>query len=49
MLTSTGPAGQTHWSDSAANNSSMARHSADAQLKVSLILQTYIGIMSCQS
>ncbi|KAJ9168430.1 hypothetical protein P3X46_019955 [Hevea brasiliensis] len=36
MLTSTGPAGQTHWGDSAANNSSSATHSADSQLKQEL-------------
>ncbi|WCJ24432.1 ARM repeat superfamily protein [Euphorbia peplus] len=36
MLTSTGPVGQTHWGDSAANNASSATHSADAQLKQEL-------------
>ncbi|KAL5568082.1 hypothetical protein UlMin_024657 [Ulmus minor] len=36
MLTATGPVGQTHWGDSAANNSSAATHSADAQLKQEL-------------
>ncbi|CAN1226033.1 Protein MOR1 [Linum grandiflorum] len=36
MLTSSGPAGQTHWGDSAANNPSSATHSADAQLKQEL-------------
>ncbi|EEF28119.1 microtubule associated protein xmap215, putative [Ricinus communis] len=36
MLTSTGPVGQTHWGDSAANNPSSATHSADAQLKQEL-------------
>ncbi|XP_021897572.1 protein MOR1-like, partial [Carica papaya] len=36
MLTSTGPAGQTHWGDSAANNPSPATNSADAQLKQEL-------------
>ncbi|KAH7538364.1 hypothetical protein FEM48_Zijuj03G0191700 [Ziziphus jujuba var. spinosa] len=36
MLTSTGPGGQTHWGDSAANNTSSATHSADAQLKQEL-------------
>ncbi|KDP34897.1 hypothetical protein JCGZ_09185 [Jatropha curcas] len=36
MLTSTGPVGQTHWGDSAANNSTSATHSADAQLKQEL-------------
>lgn len=35
MLTSTGPAGQSHWSDSGANNSSPATN-ADAQLKQEL-------------
>lgn len=35
MLTSTGPGGQTHWGDSAANNPTSATNSADAQLKVS--------------
>jgi hypothetical protein len=35
MLTSTAPVGQNHWGDSAANNSSPAAHSAEAQLKVS--------------
>lgn len=34
MLTSTGPAGQTHWGDSTANNASSGTQSADAQLKV---------------
>lgn len=37
MLTATGPVGQTHWGDSAANNSSSATHSADAQLKVFVV------------
>ncbi|KAF3432700.1 hypothetical protein FNV43_RR23802 [Rhamnella rubrinervis] len=36
MLTSTGPGGQTHWGDSAANNTSSATHSADSQLKQEL-------------
>ncbi|GAB4831233.1 Protein MICROTUBULE ORGANIZATION 1 [Ancistrocladus abbreviatus] len=36
MLTPTGPMGQTHWGDSAANNPSPAAHSADAQLKQEL-------------
>ncbi|XP_051126055.1 protein MOR1 [Andrographis paniculata] len=36
MLTPTGPVGQTHWSDSTANNSAPATHSADAQLKQEL-------------
>ncbi|XP_044495170.1 protein MOR1 isoform X2 [Mangifera indica] len=36
MLTATGPVGQTHWGDSAANNSSAATNSADAQLKQEL-------------
>ncbi|KAK2634565.1 hypothetical protein Ddye_029357 [Dipteronia dyeriana] len=36
MLTSTGPVGQTHWGDSAANNPSSATNSADAQLKQEL-------------
>ncbi|XP_030501209.2 protein MOR1 [Cannabis sativa] len=36
MLTATGPGGQTHWGDSAANNASSATHSADAQLKQEL-------------
>ncbi|XP_054776764.1 protein MOR1 [Prosopis cineraria] len=36
MLTATGPGGQTHWGDSAANNSAPGTHSADAQLKQEL-------------
>ncbi|XP_057949966.1 protein MOR1 isoform X2 [Malania oleifera] len=36
MLTPSGPVGQTHWGDSAANNSSTATHSADSQLKQEL-------------
>ncbi|KAI3741132.1 hypothetical protein L1987_58799 [Smallanthus sonchifolius] len=36
MLTPTGPAGQTHWGDSMANNPMPATHSADAQLKQEL-------------
>ncbi|KAL0442796.1 UNVERIFIED_CONTAM: protein MOR1 [Sesamum latifolium] len=37
MLTPTGPVGQTHWSDSTANNPApAATHSADAQLKQEL-------------
>ncbi|KAL0353122.1 UNVERIFIED_CONTAM: protein MOR1 [Sesamum angustifolium] len=37
MLTPTGPVGQTHWSDSTANNPApTATHSADAQLKQEL-------------
>ncbi|KAJ7970482.1 protein MOR1 [Quillaja saponaria] len=36
MLTSSGPAGQTHWGDSAANNSQPGTHSADGQLKQEL-------------
>ncbi|KAJ6966865.1 protein MOR1-like [Populus alba x Populus x berolinensis] len=36
MLTSTAPVGQNHWGDSAANNSSPATHSAEAQLKQEL-------------
>lgn len=36
MLTSSGPGGQTHWGDSAANNPSSGTHSADAQLKQEL-------------
>ncbi|KAH8518116.1 hypothetical protein H0E87_000076 [Populus deltoides] len=36
MLTSTAPVGQNHWGDSAANNSSPAAHSAEAQLKQEL-------------
>lgn len=36
MLTSTGPGGQTHWGDSAANNPTSATNSADAQLKQEL-------------
>ncbi|KAF9673107.1 hypothetical protein SADUNF_Sadunf11G0114300 [Salix dunnii] len=36
MLTSTAPVGQNHWGDSAANNSSPATHSAQAQLKQEL-------------
>lgn len=34
MLTPSGPVGQTHWSDSTANNPAPSAHSADAQLKV---------------
>ncbi|XP_057764557.1 protein MOR1 isoform X1 [Salvia miltiorrhiza] len=36
MLTPSGPVGQTHWSDSTANNAAPAAHSADAQLKQEL-------------
>lgn len=36
MLTPSGPVGQTHWTDSTANNSAPATHSADAQLKQEL-------------
>ncbi|KAL5730206.1 Protein MICROTUBULE ORGANIZATION 1 [Ranunculus cassubicifolius] len=36
MLTPSGPAGQTHWGDSANNSPSPATHSADAQLKQEL-------------
>ncbi|XP_042026469.1 protein MOR1-like isoform X1 [Salvia splendens] len=36
MLTPSGPVGQTHWSDSTANNAAPATHSADAQLKQEL-------------
>ncbi|KAI3456298.1 hypothetical protein Pfo_012961 [Paulownia fortunei] len=36
MLTPSGPVGQTHWSDSTANNPAPAAHSADAQLKQEL-------------
>ncbi|XP_059659280.1 protein MOR1-like [Cornus florida] len=36
MLTPSGPAGQTHWGDSAANNPTPATHSSDAQLKQEL-------------
>ncbi|PIN16310.1 Microtubule-associated protein [Handroanthus impetiginosus] len=36
MLTPTGPVGQTHWSDSTANNPAPTTHSADAQLKQEL-------------
>ncbi|CAA3011554.1 MOR1 isoform X1 [Olea europaea subsp. europaea] len=36
MLTPSGPAGQTHWGDSAANGPAPATHSADAQLKQEL-------------
>uniref|UniRef100_A0A6N2KKN8 VHS domain-containing protein n=1 Tax=Salix viminalis TaxID=40686 RepID=A0A6N2KKN8_SALVM len=36
MLTSTAPVGQNHWGDSAANNTSPATHSAEAQLKQEL-------------
>ncbi|KAG6755568.1 hypothetical protein POTOM_041399 [Populus tomentosa] len=36
MLTSAAPVGQNHWGDSAANNSSPATHSAEAQLKQEL-------------
>ncbi|KAH6829059.1 ARM repeat superfamily protein [Perilla frutescens var. hirtella] len=36
MLTPSGPVGQTHWSDSTANNPPPAAHSADAQLKQEL-------------
>ena len=38
MLTPSGSVGQTHWSDSTANNAAPATHSADAQLKVQLCL-----------
>lgn len=34
MLTPSGPVGQTHWRDSAANNPPATTNSADAQLKV---------------
>ncbi|XP_020588721.1 protein MOR1 isoform X3 [Phalaenopsis equestris] len=33
MLTPTGPIGQTHWGDSASNNTTATTHSTDAQLK----------------
>ncbi|KAL6546635.1 Protein MICROTUBULE ORGANIZATION 1 [Orobanche minor] len=36
MLTPSGSVGQTHWSDSTANNPAPAAHSADAQLKQEL-------------
>lgn len=36
MLSPTGPVGQNHWGDSAANNPTPATHSADAQLKQEL-------------
>ncbi|XP_057463028.1 protein MOR1-like isoform X2 [Actinidia eriantha] len=36
MLTPSGPVGQTHWRDSAANNPSPPNHSAEAQLKQEL-------------
>ncbi|XP_038695975.1 protein MOR1-like [Tripterygium wilfordii] len=36
MLTSSGPVGQAHWGDSAANNPSTATHSAESQLKQEL-------------
>lgn len=36
MLTPSGAVGQTHWSDSVANNQAPPAHSADAQLKVLL-------------
>ncbi|KAM7500819.1 hypothetical protein LguiA_025233 [Lonicera macranthoides] len=36
MLTPSGPVGQTHWGDSAANNPSTTAQSADAQLKQEL-------------
>ncbi|GFQ07256.1 protein mor1 [Phtheirospermum japonicum] len=36
MLTPSGPGGQTHWSDSTANNPAPAAHSADSQLKQEL-------------
>ncbi|KAL3851295.1 hypothetical protein ACJIZ3_013177 [Penstemon smallii] len=36
MLTPSGPVGQTHWSDSTANNPAPPTHSADAQLKQEL-------------
>ncbi|KFK36460.1 hypothetical protein AALP_AA4G127500 [Arabis alpina] len=36
MLTSTGPVGQTHWSDSTGNNPSPPANSADVQLKQEL-------------
>uniref|UniRef100_A0A1J3JK11 Protein MOR1 n=1 Tax=Noccaea caerulescens TaxID=107243 RepID=A0A1J3JK11_NOCCA len=36
MLTSTGPVGQTHWTDSTANNPSPPANSADVQLKQEL-------------
>ncbi|KAL2473261.1 Protein MOR1 [Forsythia ovata] len=36
MLTPSGPAGQTHWGDSAANSPAPATHSSDAQLKQEL-------------
>ncbi|KAL8032653.1 hypothetical protein ABFX02_13G110200 [Erythranthe guttata] len=36
MLTPSGPAGQTHWSDSTANNPAPTAQSADAQLKQEL-------------
>ncbi|KAL1343695.1 protein MOR1 isoform X1 [Arachis hypogaea] len=36
MLTASGPGGQTHWGDSATNNSASGTHAADAQLKQEL-------------
>lgn len=36
MLTPSGPVGQTHWRDSAANNPPATTNSADAQLKQEL-------------
>ncbi|KAL3522236.1 hypothetical protein ACH5RR_015070, partial [Cinchona calisaya] len=36
MLSPSGPAGQTHWGNSTANNPTPATHSADAQLKQEL-------------
>lgn len=36
MLTATGPVGQTHWTDSTANNPSPPANSADVQLKQEL-------------
>ncbi|KAM7271007.1 hypothetical protein ACFE04_030221 [Oxalis oulophora] len=36
MLTASGPMGQNHWGDSAANNAPPTTHSADAQLKQEL-------------
>uniref|UniRef100_A0A7N1A6B8 TOG domain-containing protein n=1 Tax=Kalanchoe fedtschenkoi TaxID=63787 RepID=A0A7N1A6B8_KALFE len=36
MLTPSGPGGQTHWGDSAANNHTAAAHSSEAQLKQEL-------------
>ncbi|XP_014628108.1 protein MOR1 isoform X2 [Glycine max] len=37
MLTASGPGGQNHWGDSATNNSASGTHSADAQLKGSMV------------